>query len=90
MKRLLPIPFLLLSAACDSDVGNTSLRIAAWGEDYIEEEEQRAGRRLKRQKQVEEEQNQRQRSPSAQQDDFFDGQEEARGHRPGTRVDYGV
>jgi len=37
MKRLLPIPFLLLSAACDSDVGNTSLRIAAWGEDYIEE-----------------------------------------------------
>lgn len=37
MKRLLLIPFTLLFSACDSGAEDTTLRVAAWGEDFIEE-----------------------------------------------------
>ena len=35
MKRLLSL--VLLLSACDADVGDTTLRVTAWGEDFIEE-----------------------------------------------------
>lgn len=37
MKRLLPIALLLFACDTDADVGETTLRFAAWGEDFIEE-----------------------------------------------------